>query len=173
MDVVDTNASSAHSSIDVNEEIMKLRQEIQQSMRDLENKISKLSASKAPDKSKDTDAEHVDRFPFKCHHCGRRGHKIKDCFIKLNQEQAQKKAAKSKPGVKRKAVEEEPVLSEGPGKEPEVEIEICETTSQEEPLKESHCSCCKAVGREKVDVGTQTNFKVDDQKKETTRRLSE
>lgn len=98
MDVVDTNASSAHSSIDVNEEIMKLRQEIQQSMRDLENKISKLSASKEADKSKDTDAEHVDRFPFKCHHCGRRGHKIKDCFIKLNQEEAQKKAAKSKPG---------------------------------------------------------------------------
>uniref|UniRef100_A0A8W8NVQ1 Uncharacterized protein n=1 Tax=Magallana gigas TaxID=29159 RepID=A0A8W8NVQ1_MAGGI len=69
------------------------------------------------------------------------------------------------PGVKRKAIEEEPVLSEGQGKEPEVEIEICETTSQEEPLTESHCSCCKAVGREKVDVGTQTNLKVDDQKK--------
>uniref|UniRef100_A0A8W8K9E7 C2H2-type domain-containing protein n=1 Tax=Magallana gigas TaxID=29159 RepID=A0A8W8K9E7_MAGGI len=51
------------------------------------------------------------------------------------------------------------------GKEPEVETEICETTSQEKPLKESHCSCCKAVGREKVDVGTQTNFKIDDQKK--------
>lgn len=37
------------------------------------------------------------------------------------------------PVIKRKAVEEEPVLSEG--KESKVEIDICELTSQEEPLK--------------------------------------
>lgn len=97
-DAVDINTASAHSSIGVNEEILKLRQEIQQSMRDLENKISKLSASKGSDKSNDTNAEHVEGFPFKCHYCGRRGHKIKDCFMKLNQEQTQKKAAKSKAG---------------------------------------------------------------------------
>lgn len=45
MEVVDTNSASAQSSIGVNEEILKLRQDIQQSMRDLENKISKLPAS--------------------------------------------------------------------------------------------------------------------------------
>uniref|UniRef100_A0A8W8HRM1 Uncharacterized protein n=1 Tax=Magallana gigas TaxID=29159 RepID=A0A8W8HRM1_MAGGI len=37
-------------------------------------------------------------------------------------------------GIKRKAVEE-PVLSEGKGKEPQEETEVCETTYQEEPLK--------------------------------------
>lgn len=93
-DAVDINTASAQSSIGVNEEIVKLRLEIQQSMRDLENKISKLSASKELDKSNDT--EHVGGFPFKCHHFGRRGHKIKDCFFRLNQEQTQKKAAKYK-----------------------------------------------------------------------------
>lgn len=37
------------------------------------------------------------------------------------------------PGVKRKAIEEEPVLSEGQGKEPEVEIEICERRPKKNP----------------------------------------
>lgn len=69
------------------------------------------------------------------------------------------------PDVKRKAVEEEPVVSERHSKEPEIETDIREITSKEEPLKEHHCSCCKTARREKVDVGTQTNTKINDQKK--------
>ncbi|XP_056001631.1 uncharacterized protein LOC130048651 [Ostrea edulis] len=95
-DQVDTTTYTGQSSMGVNEEVLKLRQEIQQSMKDLENKISKLSASKGSSES--TDTGHFSSFPFKCHHCGKRGHKIKDCYMKprSNQEQTQKNSVKSK-----------------------------------------------------------------------------
>ena len=60
-------------------------------MRDLENKLFKMisvSTNEAQRSPKDSgDWIRPGSFPYKCHHCGKRGHRIKDCFKKNRQGQ--------------------------------------------------------------------------------------
>lgn len=75
----------------VREEFRQLRNELQASMRDLENKLTRMisvSTNEAQKSPKDSgDWVRPGSFPYKCHHCGKRGHRIKDCFKKNRQGQ--------------------------------------------------------------------------------------
>jgi hypothetical protein len=76
----------AQQDLIVKEELRKLRDEIQISLKDLEKKIANVSAKETP--TTQSDLSKQGKFPFKCHHCGKNGHMIKDCFLKNNRDQA-------------------------------------------------------------------------------------
>lgn len=75
----------------VREEFKQLRNELQASMRDLENKLSRMiyvSTNEAQRSPKDSgDWVRPESFPYKCHYCDKRGHRINDCFKKNRQGQ--------------------------------------------------------------------------------------
>lgn len=71
------NQTKLECSFDINTNF-NLHREVYQSIRDLEDKISKLSASKGSDKSNDDNAVHVSGLPYKSHLSKRRGNKITD-----------------------------------------------------------------------------------------------
>jgi predicted aspartyl protease len=76
----------AQQDLIVKEELRKLRNEIQISLKDLEKKIANVSAKETS--TIQIDVSKQGKFPFKCHHCGKNGHMLKDCFLKNNQDQA-------------------------------------------------------------------------------------
>lgn len=65
------------------EELRQLRDEIQASLKDLEKKIANVSIKETSATSSNLSKQ--GKFPFKCHHCGRKCHMIKNCFMKKNQ----------------------------------------------------------------------------------------
>lgn len=77
-------------SFDINKKI-NLHQEVYQSIRDMGDKISKLSASKGSDKSNDDNVVHISGLPYKSHLFRRRGNKITNFVMQQKQEQTQKK----------------------------------------------------------------------------------
>lgn len=81
----DQVAHDAQTDQSVREELIQLRDEIQTCLKDLEKKISHVVSEKESHKS--VNASNLNKqgnFPFKCHHCGRKGHMLKDCFMKHN-----------------------------------------------------------------------------------------
>uniref|UniRef100_A0A8W8LQP7 CCHC-type domain-containing protein n=1 Tax=Magallana gigas TaxID=29159 RepID=A0A8W8LQP7_MAGGI len=67
----------------VREELRQLRDEIQTSLKDLEKRISNVVSLKEAHVSPiSSNFNRQHNFPFKCHYCGRKGHKMKDCFLK-------------------------------------------------------------------------------------------
>ncbi|XP_056009367.1 zinc finger protein 407-like [Ostrea edulis] len=77
-----------------------------------------------------------------------------DADLEVGRTQRKRTTPRS-PGVKRKDKEIET----------ENETEISEPDSQEAPLEYHHCSCCKNARKERIDTGTQTNVKLDEEKK--------
>lgn len=76
----------AQTDQSVRKELRQLQDEIQNSLKDLEKKISSVVSEKETQKSgNSTNFNRQGNFPFKCHHCGRKGHMIKDCFVKNKQ----------------------------------------------------------------------------------------
>jgi predicted nucleic acid binding AN1-type Zn finger protein len=57
-----------------------LRDEIQTSLKYLEKKIADVSSKITFATSSNSGKQ--GKFPFKCHHCGKNGHRIKDWFSK-------------------------------------------------------------------------------------------
>lgn len=70
-------------SFDINKKC-NLHQEVYQSIRDMEDKISKLSASKGSDKSNDDNAVYVSGLPYKSHLSRRRENKITNFVMQQN-----------------------------------------------------------------------------------------
>lgn len=67
------------------------RYEIQASFKDLERIISNVVSVKEAHVSAFSSSFNRQRnFPFKCHYCGRKGHKAKDCFLKNRQDECKK-----------------------------------------------------------------------------------
>lgn len=68
----------------IREELRQLRDEIQASLKDLEKKIVNVSGKESSAAADTGNIAKEGRFPFKCHHCGKKGHMIKDCFLRNN-----------------------------------------------------------------------------------------
>lgn len=77
-------------SFDINKK-SNLHQEVYQSIRDMEDKISKLSASKGSDKSNDDNAVHVSGLPYKSHLSRRRENKITNFVMQQNKNRLKRK----------------------------------------------------------------------------------
>lgn len=67
-------------------EFKELRDELRASLRKLELKIAALTDSKSNTTTTNTlnteGPQSTSTFPYKCHNCGTRGHRAKDCFAK-------------------------------------------------------------------------------------------
>nr|XP_034319115.1 uncharacterized protein LOC117687074 [Crassostrea gigas] len=68
----------------VREELRQLRDEMQATLRYLEKKIVNVSVKESSAAADTGNMAKEDRFPFRCHHCGKKGHMIKDCFLRNN-----------------------------------------------------------------------------------------
>lgn len=68
----------------IREELRQLRDEIQASLKDLERKIVNVSVKESSAAADTGNIAKEERFPFKCHHCGKKGHMIRDCFLRNN-----------------------------------------------------------------------------------------
>ena len=100
---ISNESKDLDSSTQVNQEIKQLREELKSSLKVMEDKIAQLTLSKENTKQHDgneftsSSRRSGYAFPYKCHNCGKRGHKAEDCYFKKKPSPRKREYVRSQP----------------------------------------------------------------------------